>query len=173
METDFASRGKINPLQKRFEATVYTRGCGNCSNFFRKTSNIHNKGWTRWDYPPSILSERVDQSHLTMQLFTIELVSNAPAQLFPDNTLSSFTNFFTRTTESARSMGGCNSKNLLPSIVPNCHGGNIPVFRQKTFKFVRLPLSGTWSLHFHSGYCWNHEHSHSRKTQSQRKLYHI
>ena len=28
-----------------------------------------------------------------MELFTIELVSNASAQLFPDNTLSSFTNF--------------------------------------------------------------------------------
>ena len=28
-----------------------------------------------------------------MESFTIELVSNASAQLFPDNTLSSFTNF--------------------------------------------------------------------------------
>ena len=28
-----------------------------------------------------------------MESFTIELVSNAPGQLFPDNTLSSFTNF--------------------------------------------------------------------------------
>ena len=40
-----------------------------------------------------MLSERVDQSHLTMESFTIELVSNASAQLFADNTLSSFTNF--------------------------------------------------------------------------------
>ena len=39
------------------------------------------------------LSKRVDQSHSTMELFTIELVSNLSAQLFPDNTLSSFTNF--------------------------------------------------------------------------------
>ena len=30
-----------------------------------------------------------------MESFTIELVSNASAQLFPDNTLSSFTNFLT------------------------------------------------------------------------------
>ena len=29
-----------------------------------------------------------------MESFTIDLVSNASAQLFPDNTLSSFTNFF-------------------------------------------------------------------------------
>ena len=28
-----------------------------------------------------------------MDSFTIELVSNAPGELFPDNTLSSFTNF--------------------------------------------------------------------------------
>ena len=28
-----------------------------------------------------------------MDSFTIELVSNAPSQLFPDNTLSSFTKF--------------------------------------------------------------------------------
>ena len=28
-----------------------------------------------------------------MESFTIELISNASAQLFPDNTLSSFTNF--------------------------------------------------------------------------------
>ena len=59
----------------------------------KKTSNIHNKGWTRRDYPRWTLSERVDQSHVIVESFTIELVSNASAQLFPDNTLSSFTNF--------------------------------------------------------------------------------
>ena len=62
-------------------------------NFLQKTSNINNKGWTRWEYPRCILSERVDQSHLTTESFKRELVSNASAQLFPDNTLSSFTNF--------------------------------------------------------------------------------
>ena len=39
------------------------------------------------------LSKKIDQSPLTIKLFTIELVSNASAQLFPDKTLSSFTNF--------------------------------------------------------------------------------
>ena len=38
-------------------------------------------------------TKRVDQSRLTMLSFTIELVSNASAQLFPDITFSSFTNF--------------------------------------------------------------------------------
>ena len=36
---------------------------------------------------------KIDQSHLAMESFTIEMVSNASAQLFSDNTLSSFTNF--------------------------------------------------------------------------------
>ena len=39
------------------------------------------------------MSGKVDQSHLTMGLFTIEFVSKASAQLFPENTLSSFTIF--------------------------------------------------------------------------------
>ena len=39
------------------------------------------------------LSERFEQSHLTMDSYTLKLVSNAFAQLFPDNRLSSFTNF--------------------------------------------------------------------------------
>ena len=52
--------------------------------------------------------KRVDQSQLTMESFTKGLISNASAQLSPDNTQSSFTNFFTRATETGRSTGGCN-----------------------------------------------------------------
>ena len=37
-------------------------------------------------------------------------------------------------------------------------------------KSRRLP-SGTWFLPFHYGFCWRYEHSHSRKIQTQRKLY--
>ena len=40
-----------------------------------------------------ILSKKVDQCPLTVESFTIELVSKASAQNFPDDTLSSFTNF--------------------------------------------------------------------------------
>ena len=40
-----------------------------------------------------ILSETIDQSPFTMETFTIELVSHASEERFPDNTLSSFTNF--------------------------------------------------------------------------------
>ena len=62
---------------------------------------------------------------MTIEPFTIELVSNASSQLFQDNTLSSFMNFFTRATDSGRSMGGCNFRNILPNNVPKCHGGEI------------------------------------------------
>ena len=78
---------------------------------------------------------------------------------------------FTRATESGRPMGGCNFGILLLIKVPKCKG-KVYVFWQETFKVLRILLSGTWSLPFHYGYCWILEHSHSRKTQSQRKLYH-
>ena len=37
--------------------------------------------------------QTVEQSHLRLETFTTELVSNASSQFFPDNTLTSFTNF--------------------------------------------------------------------------------
>ena len=39
------------------------------------------------------LSEKFDRSRLTIESLRIELVSNASAQLFPDNTLSPFIKF--------------------------------------------------------------------------------
>ena len=39
-----------------------------------------------------LFSERVDQSHLTMESFARELIFNASARLFSDKTLSSSTN---------------------------------------------------------------------------------
>ena len=48
----------------------------------------------------------------------------------------------------------------------------VHVFWQETLEVVRLLLSGTESFSFQYGYCWSHEHSHYRKTQSQRKLNH-
>ena len=69
-------------------------------------------------------------------------------------------------------MGGCNFGNILPINVPKCHEGKIYVFWQEASKVIRIWLSGTRSLPIHYGYCWSHEHSHSGKTQSQRKQYH-
>ena len=59
----------------------------------KKTSNIHNQRRTAWRYTWEILLDGNDWSQLSMSSFTIELVSNASSQLFPNNTLSSITNF--------------------------------------------------------------------------------
>ena len=50
--------------------------------------------------------------------------------------------------------------------------GRIYVFWHETFKVIRFLLSGTWSFPFCYGYCWSYENSHSRRTNSQRKLTH-
>ena len=42
-----------------------------------------------------------------------------------------FYKLFTRATESGKSMGGCNFRNILSVNVPKCHGGKIYVFWQK------------------------------------------
>ena len=59
-----------------------------------------------------------------MEPFTKELVSNASAQPFPDNTLSSFNGG----TESGRSMGGCIFGSILPINVPKGHTRKTDVF---------------------------------------------
>ena len=64
-----------------------------------------------------------------MDSFTIELVSNASAQLFPDNTLSSFTNFAAGASEFRRTMGGSNFRDFLPINVPKRYRGEIYVLQ--------------------------------------------
>ena len=50
-----------------------------------------------------------------MELFTEDWVSKAPAQLFPDNTLSSFAIFWPEQL-SLEYPGSCNFRNMLPSM---------------------------------------------------------
>ena len=38
-------------LQEGLQATIHSENYWNCCVFFQKTSNIHKKGWTGWDYP--------------------------------------------------------------------------------------------------------------------------
>ena len=66
----------------------------------------------------------------------MELVSNACAQLFPDNTLSSFTNILPEQLKLEGQGGGSNFGILLPINVPKCHRGEVYVFRQKTFRVI-------------------------------------
>ena len=69
-----------------------------------------------------------------MDSFTIELFSNASGELFPNNTLSSFTNFFSRASKFGGAMGGCNFGNILPINVPKITEGNFKFFDEKLSK---------------------------------------
>ena len=79
-------------LQEGLWATFFKGSFWNCRNLFHKASNIHKKKDEQDEIIRGVF-ERLDQSRLAIKSFTIELVSNAYAQLSPDNTLSSFTKF--------------------------------------------------------------------------------
>ena len=89
--------------------------------------------------------ERVDQSHLTMESFTIELVSNASAQLFPDNTLSFFTNFLPGQLNLNGQWEVAISEISYPTMYQNVTGGNLCFL---TRNFQSHPNSITWNLVF-------------------------
>ena len=66
-----------------------------------------------------------------MDSFTIELVSNASGELFPDKTLSFFPKVFTGATIVGEAMGGCNFRNILPINVPKKKGWKFKFFDEK------------------------------------------
>ena len=71
------------------------------------------------------------------------LLSKASAQLFPDNTFSSFTTFYellTGATKSEVSKIGCNFGNILPVFVPKCHRMKIQDLWRKISKVGRVYL---------------------------------
>ena len=74
------------------------------------------------------------------------MVSNASAQLFPDNTLSSFTNFLPEQLNLEGQREVAISKITLPINVPKCYGAKNYVFRQEILKVIRILLLGTWSF---------------------------
>ena len=106
----------------------------NCSKCNKKTVNIHNQGWARRGYSRQILSKRADKSRLTIDSFTMELVSNASGELFPDNTLSSFINFSPEQVNLEGNMRCCNFKHILHINVPKHNGGLLQVFWRETFE---------------------------------------
>ena len=75
-----------------------------------------------------MLSKRVNQSQLTMEPFSKELSFNRFAQSFPDNTLSSLTNFSPWQLDLEGQWEIPISEKILPINVPNCHRGNDRVF---------------------------------------------
>ena len=69
-----------------------------------------------------------------MESFTIELVSNASAQLFPDNTLSSSTNFLPEQLNLDGQWEVAISEKSYPSMYQNVTAGKFIVFDKKLSK---------------------------------------
>ena len=63
-----------------------------------------------------------------MDSFTIELVSNASGELFPDNTLRSFTNFLPEQLKLEGQWEVASSENIPPINKPKHNGGEFQVF---------------------------------------------
>ena len=83
-----------------------------------------------------IFIKKIDQSHLKKESFTIVFVSNASAQLFSDNTLSSFTNFLSkqRILEGQREVAF--SEKAYASLYQNVTEGKFIFFDEKHFTVV-------------------------------------
>ena len=71
-----------------------------------------------------------------MDLFTIELVSNASGELFPDNTLSSFTNFLPEQVNLEGQWEVAISEISYPSMYQNITEGYFKFFDEKLSKFT-------------------------------------
>ena len=72
-----------------------------------------------------------------MDSFTIELVSNASGESYPNNTLSFFSiKIFTRGSKLGGAMGRCNFRNILPINVPKNNGGKFKFFDEKISKYT-------------------------------------
>ena len=69
-----------------------------------------------------------------MESFTIELVSNASAQLFPDNTLTSFTNFSPEQLNLEGQWEVAISEISYPSMYQNVTEGKVMFFDKKLSK---------------------------------------
>ena len=73
-----------------------------------------------------------------MDSFTIELVSNASAELFPNNTLSSFTNFLPEQLNLEGQWEVATSEISYPSMYPNITQGKIKFFDEKFSKYTSI-----------------------------------
>ena len=84
--------------------------------------------------------EKVLISHLSMDSFTIELVSNASSQLFPNNTLSSFTNFLPEQANLDGQWEVAISEISYPSMYQNVTEGKFMFNDEKLSKQQRLTI---------------------------------
>ena len=58
-----------------------------------------------------------------------------------------------------------------PTLYQSISEGKFLFFEKEPSRYAGFFSSGFPFLPFHYGYCWNHEHSFSRETKTQRKLY--
>ena len=79
---------------------------------------------------------RGNQTHLTMEPFTKELVPNESAQLLPDNTLSSFTIFLPEQLNLEDQREVAISERSYPSMYQNVTEGKFMFFEKKNFKVI-------------------------------------
>ena len=94
------------------------------------------------------------QSQLTMESFTIELVSNASAQLFPANTLGSYTDFLTDQPNLEGQCDVAHSELSYSSMYQNVTEENFMFFDEKPLISSEIyNLEPGRFLHFHYGYC--------------------
>ena len=106
-----------------------------------------------------------------MASFTIELISNASEQQFPDITLSSFTNILPEQLNMEGQWEVAISEISYPSMYQNVTEGKYMFFHKRlsrSSEFYYLELG----LHHFITDIVEAMNSHSRKTQSQQKLYH-
>ena len=108
-----------------------------------------------------------------MDSFTKQLVSNASGELFPNKTLSSFSNFLPDQVNLEEQWEVAFSEISYPSMYQNITEWKFKFFDtfKDTFKVYVNLQSRTWSLHFHHRHCRSHESNHSREKQQQRKLH--
>ena len=81
---------------------------------------------------------RGNQTHLTMESYTVELVSNESAQLLPDNTLSSFTNFLPEQLKLEDQREFAISERSYPSMYQNVTEGKFMFFEMKLSKLSEI-----------------------------------
>ena len=108
-----------------------------------------------------------------MESFTIELVSNATARLLSDNTLSSFTNFLPEQLNLEGQWEVAISETTYPSMYQNVTEGKLIFFDKKLSKSSDFYYLETCLYPSITDFVEAmNTLIHSKKTKSQRKLYH-
>ena len=111
--------------------------------FFRKCC-VHNKRWSRFDYPWQNLSKTVEPTRLSRKKLTRKLFSNSSTRLFPDKTLRYFTNFSPEQQNLEGQKDAATSKKSYQSMYQNAWEVKIMFFEEKHSKSPEFYYLGPW-----------------------------